>query len=114
MDSSAMAVTTLDTHELVKDLKSAGFTEDQAEAVTRAVKQSQQLDFSDLAAKTDVATFRSEFLAKLDNVEAKLTNLIRAELAETRADLLKWGISLALGQGALIIALLELLPGGHS
>jgi len=109
-----MAVTTLDTHELVKDLKSVGFTEDQAEAVTRAVKQSQQLDFSDLAAKTDVATFRSEFLAKLDNVEAKLTNLIRAELAETRADLLKWGISLALVQGALIIALLKLLPGGHS
>jgi len=27
-----MSVTSLDTHELVKDLKSAGFTDEQAEA----------------------------------------------------------------------------------
>ena len=34
-----MAISSLDTHEIVKDLKAAGFTEEQAEAVTRAVKQ---------------------------------------------------------------------------
>ena len=46
-----MALTTLDRHALVKDLKAAGFTDDQADAVTRAVKQAREIDLSDLATK---------------------------------------------------------------
>ena len=45
----------LDTHELVKDLKASGFTDTQAEAVTRAVRLAQDLDFSNVATKTDIA-----------------------------------------------------------
>ncbi len=48
-------ISTLDTHELVKDLKASGFTDAQAEAVTRAVRQAQDLDVSNLATKTDLA-----------------------------------------------------------
>ena len=48
-------ISTLDTHELVKDLKASGFTDAQAEAVTRAVRQAQDLDFSNIATKTDLA-----------------------------------------------------------
>jgi hypothetical protein len=50
-DIRGMALATFDTHELVKDLKAAGFTDDQAEAVTRAVKNARAIDFSDLATK---------------------------------------------------------------
>jgi hypothetical protein len=48
-------ISTLDTHELVKDLKASGFTDEQAEAVTRAVRLAQDLDLSNLANKTDLA-----------------------------------------------------------
>ena len=51
-----MASITFDTHEFVKKLKSAGFTELQAEAVAEAQRDSlaQALD-SHLATKSDIA-----------------------------------------------------------
>jgi hypothetical protein len=57
-----MAISSLDTHEIVKDLKSAGFTDEQAEAVTRAVKKAQDLDLSSLATKADLAELRAELI----------------------------------------------------
>jgi hypothetical protein len=48
-------IATLDAHELVKDLKASGFTDEQAEAVTRAVRLAQDLDLSNVATKTDLA-----------------------------------------------------------
>lgn len=35
-----MVTVAIDPHEVVKELKAAGFTEDQAEAVTRVVRRS--------------------------------------------------------------------------
>ena len=71
----------LDTHELVKDLKASGFTDAQAEAVTRAVRLAQDLDLSNVATKTDVA--------------------------ELELRLIKWvtgvGVSAALAVGAMIL-----------
>lgn len=112
-----MAVAALDTHELVKDLRAAGFTEDQAEAVTRAVKQAQNLDLSHLATKADLA----ELSAKVDRLSMRMDSFgtrmdgfaTKAELADSRAEIIKWVFTIAVGQGALIVALLKLLPGGH-
>jgi phage I-like protein len=118
-DTSRMALTTLDTHELVKDLKAAGFTDDQAEAVTRAVKQGREIDFSDLATKADLANVATKsettaLSAKIDALTARLDNfLTKAEAGELKTDIMKWVVSIALGQAALIIALIKLLPGGH-
>lgn len=61
----------LDTHEVVKDLKAAGFTDEQAEAVTRAVRKAQEVDLSNLVTKTD----------------------LQVGLAETKAEILKWMVS---------------------
>ena len=54
-----MATVTFDTHEFVKKLKSAGFSESQAEAVAEAQRDSlaQALD-SQLATKADVLKIR--------------------------------------------------------
>jgi hypothetical protein len=65
-----MAVTSLDTHEVVKELLAAGFTGDQAEAVTRVVRRSQDIDLSNLATKAD----------------------LQVGLAETKSEILKWMI----------------------
>lgn len=114
-----MALTTLDTHELVKDLKAAGFTDDQAEAVTRAVKQAREIDFSDLATKADLRDLATR--AELDELKrevaviaVKLDNLAansatKAELSDFRTDIIRWVFGIALGQAALILAIVKLL-----
>ena len=71
---------TLDTHELVKDLKASGFTDEQAEAVTRAVRLVQDLDVSNLATRTDIADVRLEI------------EKVRFEIAGLEARLIKWVI----------------------
>jgi hypothetical protein len=138
-----MAVSALDTHELVKDLKSAGFTDEQAEAVTRAVKRSHELDFSDLATKADVAALRADTAAlgarlearldgvearlearldgvearleaRLDGIDARSANFVtKAELADTKTELIKWVVGIAFAQVAMILAILKLFPSGH-
>ncbi len=44
LNCCAVMISTLDTHELVKDLKASGFTDAQAEAVTRAVRTAPEFD----------------------------------------------------------------------
>jgi hypothetical protein len=78
-----MAVTTMDTHEVVKELLAAGFTGDQAEAVTRVVRRSQDIDLSNLATKVDLAATKAELRADLAATRADL----QADLAATRSDL---------------------------
>lgn len=82
-----MTAITFDTHEFVKKLKEAGFTEQQAEALTETIKAAQGIDLSDLVTKND------------------LTN----ELARLEIRLMKWGFAMLAGQGAIIVALLKLL-----
>ena len=96
-------ISTLDTHELVKDLKAAGFSDDQAEAVTRAVAKGRDIDLSNLATKADLANFATK-----DDVAR-----LRTEMAELKADLIKWVVGIAFAQIATIVAILKLFPGGH-
>lgn len=78
-----MATITFDTHEFVKKLKAAGFTDEQAEAVTDTVRAAQGVDLSHLSTKTD--------------------------LLEVENRLIKWGVAIALGQAALVATLVKLL-----
>lgn len=79
-----MATTaTFDTHAFIKQLVATGMPEPQAEAVTNMVRDARDHDMSHLATKAD----------------------LRAELAETKADLMKWII------GALGVQTLAVLGG---
>jgi hypothetical protein len=64
-------ISTLDTHETVKSVTAAGFTDAQAEALTAAVKQAVDFDPSTLATKTDLAD-------------------LRCKMAGMKAELVKW------------------------
>jgi len=88
-------ISTLDTHEVVKELKAAGFTDEQAEALTRAVRKGQDLDLSNLATKQDIAQ-------------------LRTEMAELKAELIKWVVGIGFAQIAVIVAILKLFSGPHS
>ena len=57
-----MSVMTIDTYEVVKDLRSAGFTDEQAEALARTMRKAQDLGLSRLATKADVAGSKAEII----------------------------------------------------
>lgn len=84
-----MAVATLDTLAVVKRLKAAGFTDDQAEAVSGIVRDSQGVDLSNLATKAD----------------------LKADLAEVKAEILKWMFGQTLVILGVVAALLKF--GAH-
>jgi pheromone shutdown protein TraB len=77
----------IDTLGTAKELKAAGFSDGQAEAVVRVVGRAHVDGFSELATKSDVR-------------EAELR--LEGKLAETRADLLKWAMG-AIGVQTLVI-----------
>jgi membrane-bound ClpP family serine protease len=106
-----MAITALDTHQTVKDLTAAGFTDAQAEALTQALRHVQQIDLSDLATKADLAAVRAEMATKADL--AILRAELETKMAELKADILRWVFGISVAQAAMIIAILKLFPGGH-
>nr|WP_294528265.1 hypothetical protein [uncultured Rhodopila sp.] len=89
----------MDTHEVDKELLAAGFTEGQAEAVTRLVYKVQEINLSNLATKADLTTTKAELLVKL---------------AETKSEILKWMIGTIGVQTVVIlgtmVTLIRLLP----
>jgi hypothetical protein len=86
----------LDTHRLVKRLVAVGFSDEQAETVTDVVREGREADVSNLATKGDVSTAVAQ---------------LRTEIAEAKADILKWVIGLLLVQGGVVVTLIKLLPG---
>ena len=76
-----------DTHRFVKHLTENGFTEQQAEVL--ADEQVHLLN-ANLATQADVAA-------------------IQRDIAEVKADLLKWMVGALIAQGGVIVALLRLL-----
>ncbi len=87
-------ISALDTHETVKSLTAAGFTDAQAEALTAAVKQAVDIDLSNIATKTDIAD-------------------LRREMADMKAELVKWVVGVGFAQVATILAVLKLFPAAH-
>ena len=84
-----MAVIALDTHAVVKELQAAGFTEPQAEALTRAVRKAQDVDLSTLATKADLNVVKTDLnvlKTDLDVVKTDL-NVLKTDLHVVKTDL---------------------------
>ena len=93
-----MAVAALDTLSLTKRLRAAGFTEDQAEAVTDVVREASQVDMSTLATRADLASTKAD---------------LKAEISDTKAEILKWMFGMVGVQTLVILgALVTLLRVG--
>jgi hypothetical protein len=80
-----MSTISFDTHKFIKTLQEAGFDARQAEAVSNAFKEAQT------------------------NAQPVTKDFLDARLLELENRLVKWGIGLALGQVALIAAMIKLL-----
>jgi hypothetical protein len=113
-------ISSLDTHESVKSLTPVGFSEAQAEALTAVVKRAVDIDFSNLATKTDLAELRRELSSEIATVRHELSNEIaalrhelsneitaaRREMAQLELRLIKWvigvGIAATLAVGGMV------------
>jgi hypothetical protein len=106
----------LDTHETVKSLTAAGFTDAQAEALTAALKRAVDIDLSDLATKADLAVLRGEFEMLRSELKTELAALrgeVDAKIERAKNEMIKWVVGMGFAQVAMVVALLRLLGGGH-
>ena len=86
-----MAGTVIGTHRIVTRLRSAGFSDAQAETVSDILRESWESGRAEQATRSDLT-------------------VVRKEPAEMEARRAKWFVALRLGQAALIVAPLRLLP----
>ena len=107
-----MTTITFDTHDFVKKLKGVGFSEEQAEALTDLQKATtlntleqarHDYELDNLATKRDIR----EIELKIELVKAEL----KRDIAETKAELIRWVVGVGLLQITSIAGLLFRLTG---
>ena len=107
-----MSTSSFDTHAFFNELKGAGFSEQQAEVITKLQKTTitttleqarhdYQLD--DLTTKRDLKELELRLESRIKDTELKIV--------ESRADLIRWVVGVGVLQTALITALLIKLSG---
>ena len=113
-----MSALSFDTHEFFNELKGAGFSEQQAEIITKLQKNTitttleqarhdYQLD--DLATKRDLKEIEAILKRDLKEIELRLESRIKdteLKIVESKADLIRWVVGVGVLQTALITALL--------
>lgn len=72
-----MTTVTFDTQELVNKLRAAGFPQEQADAVVRAITEAQ----SELGTKADLRELEQRLRAEMASIDGKLTVLIGLNIA---------------------------------
>lgn len=106
-----MATIAFDTHEFVKRLRDSGFSETQAEAITDLQRQavSAAVEHAKLDWKPDGLATNKDMDARIKETELKI-ELVRSELkrdiAETKAELIRWVVGVGVLQITIITALL--------
>ncbi|MBF0163292.1 MAG: DUF1640 domain-containing protein [Magnetococcales bacterium] len=94
------ATITFDTHAFVKELKAAGFTEEQAEVQTRILSSVFKTHLDELATRRD-----------LKELELTIKAELRKDIETAKAETIKWMFGVAAGQALFIVTLLKLFPG---
>ena len=91
--------TTIDALGLAEDFEKVGFSRDQARAIRDHASET-------LATKADFHEFELRLEARLAQLETR----IEQKLAEVPIGLIKWFTGIMIAQGAVIVALIKLLP----
>jgi hypothetical protein len=102
-----------DTHESVKRLIKAGFTERQAEEQTQLLSETlRDVIESSLATKQDIKEIELKLQKEIKEVEKEIKETeLRLELkiAQAKNEILKWVAGFLLAQTGVIAALVKLL-----
>lgn len=99
-----MSTITFDTHEFIKELKNAGFSEEQAETITKLQKAAMSSMLEQARHDYELDNLVSNHSLDSRLRESELKSEVR--LAETKSELIRWIVSVGLLQTALITALL--------
>jgi len=102
-----MSTITFDTHEFFNELKNAGFSEQQAETITKLQKAAVASTLEQARIEYDLDHLVTN--QSLDNRLREMELRLDSRFLELENKLVKWGIGLALGQIAVIAALVKLL-----
>src|SRR3989339_43297 len=95
-----------DTHETVKRLEAAGFTQLQVEAQTAIVRD---LVESQLTSKQDLAQTQAALTRDIEEIRRDLREMelrLQGKIEETKAELIKWALGISLAQFGALAALL--------
>jgi hypothetical protein len=95
--------TTIDALGLAEDFEKVGFSRDQALGMARAIRDHAS---ETLATKADLHEFELRIEARLAQLETR----IEQKLADVQIGLIKWFTGIMIAQGAVIVALIKLLP----
>ena len=96
---------TFDTFEFIEALKASGVPEKQAKAQSKVMNkvltdfQDQQLQ--DVATKADLLVIKNEIIA--------VKNELSKDIANSKAEILKWVAGMLIAQGAVTASLVKLL-----
>ncbi|RIZ69378.1 MAG: DUF1640 domain-containing protein [Methylococcales bacterium] len=88
-----MSTSSFDTHEFFNELKGAGFSEQQAEVITK-----RDLKELEVILKRDLKEIELRLESRIKDTELKIV--------ESKADLIRWVVGVGVLQTALITALL--------
>lgn len=111
-----MATLTFDTHEFVKKLKGAGFSEEQAEILTDLQKTTalntleqarHDYELDDLVTKRDLKELETNLRKDIEILRLET----KRDIAENKADLIRWVVGVGLLQTTLIAGLFFRLAG---
>jgi hypothetical protein len=111
-----MTALTFDTHDFVKKLKGAGFSEEQAEVLTDLQKATSQntleqarhdYELDDLATKRDLKELETNLKKDIEILRLET----KRDIAESKADLIRWVVGVGLLQITIIAALMLRLVG---
>lgn len=118
-----MATLTFDTHEFVTELKRTGLSESQAEVITRLHQQAtsatieyvrQEHGLENLVTNKDLDARIKETELKIELVRSDLKRdieIVKKDIAETKAELVRWVVAVGVLQTVLITALVLKLAG---
>lgn len=71
-------IAAVDTLEIAKRLKDAGFNDPQAEAITTIIRDVRATDFSELATKSDLEILRRDLTSRLGGMLVVATGVLLA------------------------------------
>lgn len=100
IEEPPLTITALDTNKISLELRAVGFTDEQAEAVTRVIGRSQNIGLSDTITRTG---YQSRLITDLQLGLAAVRADLQIGLAETKFEILKLLVVGALSVQTIII-----------
>jgi Zn-dependent metalloprotease len=116
--------TFFDTHESIKILTKAGFTEEQAEGQVKVITgliedtlaSKKDLKELEIALRTDMKKMEASLRTDMQKMEAELRmdmktmeSKLLVEILHNRNETIKWIIGAMIAQGAVIISMIKIL-----